>query len=252
MSFSKRFVTSANPKLIFELRPITKANAHIASLLFARIFKDEALDSYFKLSQHELYEYDAYPLALLNAEENLGVACYDADADKLVGVLLHDLPSRLHERFLNSRNEKISRAYGFTDVYKNDNKDLFAKIEKSREGWLHGCNFSVDTGYQKMGLAKFIQYFALFEHPVLKSYRYFTFDATSPFSNKIARQFYFEEIWARSWEEIAKQREYEYYKEMIENIRGRKLPFDERYRLYFFDRECYDERKIKSIADLLK
>jgi hypothetical protein len=252
MSFSKRFVTSLNPKLTFELRPLTKSNAAHASSLFARTFCEEALDSYFKLSESDLYNYDAFPLAQINAEENLGVTCYDLDADLMVGVLLHDMPGRLHDRFLNSSNPKVSKAYGFTDVYKTDNKDLFQKFEQAQEGWLHGCNFSVDQRYQKMGLAKYIQYFALFEHPELTKCRYFTFDATSPFSNKIARQFFFQEIWARKWEDIARVPGYGYYDDMMEDIKRRKLPFDDMYRIYMFDRRQYNEQKIKSIAALLK
>lgn len=242
MLFCKSFVSPVNTNFIFELRPITIYNCQVAARLFAKNFKDEALCKYFGLSETQLFEYDSYPLALLNAEENLGVACYDINKDLMIGVLLHDDPARLQERFIHSIDSNVSKAYGFTDIYKKENQELFDSLKKSQEGWLHGCNFTIDNSYQKLGLGTIIQKFALEEHPVLRNYRYFTFDATSTFSVKIAKKMNFEEIWSKSWLDIAKHPGNEYYNNMIQYIRSVDNSFDDIYHLYLYDRKKINNR----------
>jgi hypothetical protein len=244
MSFKKIFFTRRYPKIPFELRPVTSENYKDVAKLYADVFSEEAVNLYFKVTQKMLYDYDCLPMATECMKANTGIACYDAEKNLLVGTLLYDDPIQLQDRFINSENELTAKSCAFTKVYKEENKELFDKLAKSKEGWLHGAGFSIHPEYQNFGIGKYMQYFSMFEHPVLKNVRYFTFDATSTYSMKIAQQFQFEEVWAKSWEDIAKIPGFEYYLGMIQGIRKMNLPFDEYYRLYLFDRN-----KAKPVED---
>jgi ribosomal protein S18 acetylase RimI-like enzyme len=201
--FTKSFSPERAPNLKLRVCPITSENSEeVADNVAASFCTTEPLCVLAELEAEALSKKKYVHLALRNAKESLGLACFNEENGEFVAACLFlDMYNKDSEPFYTETDKKIDRTHIiFKKSKQAAEKYPGFKPSKKYEA-LHFQTMAVNPKYAGKGIGTELVRICLNEHPIIKEAKLFDAEAMNEFSKAILQKNGFKIFWTKPYQE---------------------------------------------------